>query len=101
MAENKQRKKLLDLGALRKVFAYALPYKNKIYISIVLSIVLAIISPLRPYLIQYTVNHFIKDKNLHWLVLITIIQIGLLLIESVLNFYFRFLTSWQIGRAHV
>lgn len=94
MAENKQRKKLLDLGALRKVFAYALPYKNKIYISIVLSIVLAIISPLRPYLIQYTVNHFIKDKNLHWLVLITIIQIGLLLIESVLNFYFRFLTSW-------
>jgi ATP-binding cassette subfamily B protein len=94
MAENKQRKKLLDLGALRKVFAYALPYKNKIYVSIFLSIVLAIISPLRPYLIQYTVNHFIKDKNLHWLLLITIIQIGLLLVESVFNFYFRFLTSW-------
>jgi len=94
MQEIKQRKKLLDLSALKKVFSYALPYKDKIYISIFLSILLAIVSPLRPYLIQYTVNHFIKDKNLHWLILITIIQIGMLLFESVLNFYFRYLTSW-------
>ncbi|HSN08378.1 MAG TPA: ABC transporter transmembrane domain-containing protein, partial [Hanamia sp.] len=94
MAENKQRKKIVDLSALRKVFAYALPYKNKIYLSVFLSVILAVLSPLRPYLIQYTVNHFIKDKNMHWLILITIIQIGMLLVESALSFYFRFLTSW-------
>jgi ATP-binding cassette subfamily B protein len=94
MQEIKQRKRLLDLSALKKVFSYALPYKNKIYISIFLSILLAIVSPLRPFLIQYTVNHFIKDKNLHWLILITIIQIGMLLFESVLNFYFRYITAW-------
>ena len=94
MAENKQRKKILDLSALRKVFGYALPYKNKIYLSVFLSVILAVLSPLRPYLIQYTVNHFIRDKNMHWLILITIIQIGMLLVESALNFYFRFLTSW-------
>ncbi len=84
----------MGLSILKKVFSYALPYKNKIYISIFLSILLAIVSPLRPYLIQYTVNHFIKDKNLHWLILITIIQVGMLLVESALNFYFRYLTSW-------
>jgi ATP-binding cassette subfamily B protein len=94
MSDKKQRKKLLDLGILRKVFAFALPYKKKIYISILLSIVLAILSPLRPYLIQYTVNHFIKDKDLYWLVLITIIQIGMLLVETLLSFYFGFITSW-------
>ncbi|MEO8819904.1 MAG: ABC transporter transmembrane domain-containing protein, partial [Ginsengibacter sp.] len=94
MPEIKQRKKLVDLSGLRKVFSYALPYKNKIYTSIFLSVLLAIVSPLRPFLIQYTVNHFIKDKNLHWLILITIIQIGMLLFESALNFYFRYLTSW-------
>ena len=94
MEEKKQRKKLMDFSVLKNVFAYALPYKNKIYLSIFLSIILAVLSPLRPYLIQYTVNVFIKDKNMHWLILITIIQIGLLLVESVLNFYFRYLTSW-------
>ncbi|HEY5463343.1 MAG TPA: ABC transporter ATP-binding protein [Hanamia sp.] len=94
MSENKQRKKFLDLSALRKVFAFALPYKNKIYISIFLSIILAVLSPLRPFLIQYTVNHFIADKNMYWLILITIIQIGMLLVETALRFYFGFITSW-------
>jgi ATP-binding cassette subfamily B protein len=94
MPDKKERKKLLDLGALRKVFAYALPYKKKIYISIFISIILAILSPLRPYLIQYTVNHFIADKNMYWLILITIIQIGMLLVETALSFYFGFVTSW-------
>ncbi|MDP4283446.1 MAG: ABC transporter ATP-binding protein [Bacteroidota bacterium] len=94
MPEKKERKKLLDLSILRKVFAYASPYKNEAIISIILSIILAVLSPLRPYFIQYTVNHFIKDKDMHWLILITIIQIGMLLAETGLRFYFGFLTSW-------
>ena len=94
MAEIIKRKKLLDLGVLRKVFSFAVPYKKKVYISVVLSIILAIVSPLRPYLIQYTVNNFIADKNTYWLILITIIQIGMLLVETALRFYFGFITSW-------
>ncbi|MEO6819708.1 MAG: ABC transporter ATP-binding protein [Ginsengibacter sp.] len=94
MAEIKKRKKLLDLSVLRKVFSFAKPYKKKVYISVILSIILAIVSPLRPYLIQYTVNNFIADKNTYWLILITIIQIGMLLVETTLRFYFGFITSW-------
>ena len=94
MPDRKERKKLLDLSALKKVFAFAFPYKNKIYISILLSVILAVLSPLRPYLIQYTLNVFIEDKNMYWLILITIIQIGMLLVETALSFYFGFVTSW-------
>ena len=94
MSEKKKGKKLLDFGLLRKVFAFAAPYKTKFYISIFLSVALAIISPLRPFLIQYTVNNFIKDKDTYWLILITVIQIGMLLLETGLRFYFAFLTSW-------
>lgn len=94
MPEKKHRKRLLDLGVLRKVFSFAAPYKRKIYISVFLSVVLAILSPLRPYLIQYTVNNFIADKDMYWLILITVIQIGMLLVETALRFYFGFITSW-------
>jgi ATP-binding cassette subfamily B protein len=94
MPEKKQQKKLLDFSALRKVFAYALPYRDKIYLSVFLSVILAVLSPLRPFLIQYTVNHFIADKNLYWLILITVIQIGMLLVETGIRFYFGFITSW-------
>jgi len=86
MPEKKQRKKFLDLSILKRVFAFTRPYKTKLYLSIIFSVLLAVISPLRPYFIQYTVNVFIKDRNIHWLILITVIQIGLLLIETVSPF---------------
>ena len=94
MAEKKVRGKIFDLSLLRRVFQFAAPYKKKFYLSIILSVVLALISPLRPYLIQYTINTFIKDRNTSWLILITIIQIGMLLIETGLRFYFGYITAW-------
>lgn len=87
-------KKIFDFTLLKKVFRFAAPYKKILYASIFLSIVLAVISPLRPYLIQYTVNNFIKDKDTYWLIVITIIQIGMLLFETALRFYFSYITSW-------
>jgi ATP-binding cassette subfamily B multidrug efflux pump len=94
MPAKKIGKKIFDLTQLKKVFHFAAPYKKKIYASIFLSIFLAVISPLRPFLIQYTVNNFIKDRNTYWLILITIIQIGMLLFETVLRFYFTYITAW-------
>lgn len=88
------RKNVLDFSILKKVFVFARPYKSKLYLSVFLSIVLAILSPLRPYLIQYTVNHFIKDKDIFWIIMITVIQIGMLLVETALRFYFGYITSW-------
>lgn len=94
MADLDGRKNVLDFSILKKVFVFARPYKNKLYLSVFLSIVLAILSPLRPYLIQYTVNHFIKDKDIFWIIMITVIQIGMLLVETALRFYFGYITSW-------
>src|SRR5215218_5552674 len=94
MAAKKVRGRIFDFSLLRKVFRYAAPYKNKFYFSIFLSVVLAILSPLRPFLIQLTVNTYIKDHNVSWLILITIIQIGMLILESGLRFYFGYITAW-------
>ncbi|HVY73275.1 MAG TPA: ABC transporter ATP-binding protein, partial [Puia sp.] len=98
------KKKIFDFGLLRRVLGYASPYRRWLYWSIILSIFLAIISPLRPYLIQYTVNHYIRGGlagNLFWkermirmIVYITILQIGLLLVETAFRFLFSFLTAW-------
>ena len=94
MPGKKIGKKIFDLTQLKKVFQFAAPYRKKIYASIFLSIVLAVISPLRPFLIQYTVNNFIKDRDTYWLILITVIQVGMLLFETTLRFYFTYITAW-------
>ena len=94
MSEKKVGKKIFDLSLLKKVFRFAAPFKKKLYLSIFLSIILAILSPLRPFLIQYTVNHFIRDKQVRWLIIISFIQIGMILFETLLRFYFTYITSW-------
>ena len=103
MSEGKE-KKIFNFGLLRRVFQFAAPYKRRFYISLGLAILLAVLSPIRPYLIQLTINDYVKDgaaaaladkiRFIDIIVWVTVIQIGLLLIESAFRFWFSFLTAW-------
>jgi ATP-binding cassette, subfamily B, multidrug efflux pump len=88
------KKRFFDLAALRRVFRYAAPYKRKFYLSVVLAIILAVITPVRPMLIQVTVDQYISNSIAHMIVNITLIQIGLILVETALRFLFSFTTAW-------
>ncbi len=104
MPSSFSRKKIFDFSQLRRVLQYTSPYKKWFYGSITLSILLAVISPLRPFLIQYTVNTYIRgglnenfsirDRMIQMIIYITILQIGILLVETLLRFYFSFITAW-------
>ena len=58
-----------------------------------LAILLAIITPVRPMLIQVTVNKYITNSATAMLINITLIQIGLLLVETAMRFLFSFTTA--------
>ncbi len=62
--------------------------------SVGLAVLLAVLSPVRPLLIQYTINNIIKAGLINTLLWITVIQAGILFIETVLRFFFTFLTAW-------
>jgi ATP-binding cassette, subfamily B, multidrug efflux pump len=98
------KKSFFDIALLRRVFQYAAPYKKKFYWSVVLAIVLAIITPIRPMLIQTTVNRFIAGNKgdtffngrfdiVDMVILVTVIQIGIIIIETVIRFFFSFTTA--------
>jgi len=87
------KKTFFDFALLRRVFRYAAPYKKKFYLSIVLAILLAIITPVRPMLIQLTVNKYITNEIAAMLINITLIQIGLILVETAMRFFFSFTTA--------
>lgn len=76
------------------MFGYASPYKKKFYLSVLLAIVLAVLTPVRPLLIQVTVNKYIAGSFAQMVINITIIQIALLMVETVLRFIFTFITAW-------
>ncbi|HKO81043.1 MAG TPA: ABC transporter ATP-binding protein, partial [Chitinophagaceae bacterium] len=82
------------IAVLRRVFGYAAPYKKKFYLSVILAILLAFITPVRPLLIQITVNKYIVQSVAHMVINITLIQIGLILLETAMRFLFSFTTAW-------
>ena len=101
-------KKKLKISVLKRVFAFAAPYKKKFYLSIFLSIFLALLAPIRPLLIQLTINKGIGEKAIGnfmdspggFIIEVTIIQIVLLLIETTCRFFFTFTTA-SLGQSVV
>lgn len=65
-----------------------------------LGILLAIITPLRPMLIQLTVDKYITNSMAKMVVYITLIQIGIIIIETLMRFVFSFTMAW-LGQAVV
>lgn len=87
-------KKTSGLSTLKRIFSYTRPYKSRLISSISLAIILAALAPVRPYLIQLSVDDFIVKRLLNDLILISVIQLGILLAETLLRFIFMYITSW-------
>lgn len=88
-------KKAFSFSTLRRIFSYTNAYRRTFIISMILSVLLALLSPLRPYLIQQSVDVYIKNQWLKGLILISAVQLGLLLLETVFRFIFSYRISWM------
>ena len=108
MSDKKPEKKIFDFSLLRRVFHFAAPYKNKFYWSLFLTVFLAVISPIRPWLIQVTINKGLQPNAAFWwlqgaasvIIGITVIQMGLVIVESACRFIFSFFTA-SLGQSVV
>lgn len=104
----KAKRKIFDFSLLRRVFHFAAPYRNKFYGSLMLAVVLAVLAPIRPFLIQLTINDGIKNNTAShfingpggFIVEITIIQVILLLLETGFRFLFTYSTA-SLGQSVV
>jgi len=94
------KKAFFDISLLRRVFSYAAPYKRKFWWSVALAILLAVITPVRPVLIQLTVDKYIRNSLAEMVITMTFIQIGLILVETTLRFLFTFMTA-SLGQSVV
>jgi ATP-binding cassette, subfamily B, multidrug efflux pump len=90
---NKARN-FFDFALLKRVLRFAAPYKRRFYLSLLLGILLAVFTPVRPYFIQLTVDEYIIDHKFRLVVLVTVFQIVFLLLETGLRFYFSYIMAW-------
>ncbi len=109
---NSAKKKVFNFSLLQRVFAFVGPYKRWFYLSLLLAVVMALFAPVRPLLIQLTINKatgkivhapdwlnwvlFSKDisQPAQFILWVTVFQIVFIIIESAIRFSFSFITAW-------
>ncbi len=108
-----EKKKIVDFSLLRRIFAFVKPYKKYFYWSLFLAVFMALASPVRPYLIQLTVNTAIGKTTLvpgwvvtvlfgtdlsditRFIIAVTLFQVAFLFVETSIRFLFSFITAWM------
>lgn len=86
--------KAFDLDILRRVMKYVRPYRGRFVFTFIMAIVIAAISPVRPLLIQYAFDHYIVIPDPDGLLIMTLIIIGVLILEAITYYYYTFAANW-------
>lgn len=84
---------VININLLKRVFQYVKPYKNIFIYSVVLTILLAVVAPVRPFLIKYTLDEHILKGDYQGLLNMTIIMIVLLVLQSIIQYSHTLLTN--------
>jgi ATP-binding cassette subfamily B multidrug efflux pump len=82
-----------NVSLLRRVFQYVKPYRKIFVWSVILTLLLAVMAPMRPYLIKYTVDNYIMTGDYNNLVTFTLIMLVLLVLQSGIQYSHTLLTN--------
>ncbi|MDZ4668785.1 MAG: ABC transporter ATP-binding protein [bacterium] len=86
--------KILDWGLLGKIFSLALPYRTKFILAVILTISMAILGPLRPYLIQHALDSYVAQKDTSGLLNFSLLIFFLLILQSVIQWWSTLLANF-------
>ena len=86
--------KVLDFDLLKRVLEFAKPYKVTFFIAALSAILLSVLGPTRPLLINHAIDNYIVIADKQGLINITIILMTILVFEGVLQFFYIYLSTW-------
>jgi len=82
-----------NTGLLKRIFQYVKPYRAVFIWSVILTILLAVISPVRPFLIKYTLDHYILAGKYAGLVNMTMLMVFMLILQTLIQYNHTLLTN--------
>ena len=86
--------KIVDWNVLKRLFQFIRPYKWQFAVLIFLTTLSAALVPLRPYLIQYTIDNDVANGDYNGLVEMMYVLIGLLIIQAIIQYIHTYLSGW-------
>lgn len=92
--ENVNSGNILDTAVLKRLLAFIKPYIGRFYFLIFLTIALGITAPLRPFLIQLTLDNEVAAGDYPGMVNMIVLLIGLLFVQAIVQYMHTYLSGW-------
>jgi len=86
--------KAFDSHLLKRIFQFTKPYNKLFTTSVILTVSIALLSPLRPLLTQYILDHLVPNRDVTGLIYVTLVMIGLLLVQSIIQYFHSWSTNF-------
>jgi ATP-binding cassette subfamily B multidrug efflux pump len=85
---------IIDWSVLKRLMKFVVPYKGRFIMVVVLTVVLGVLAPTRPVLIQYTIDKDVAAGDYSSMVNMMWILFGLLVIQSIAQYAHTYLSGW-------
>lgn len=86
--------KAYDAKLMKRLLVFVKPYKKYMVYAILLNIVVAVLGPVRPYLTKIAVDDSIANNDYKGLLIITILLLGSLILQSVIQYFLTYYTQY-------
>jgi ATP-binding cassette subfamily B multidrug efflux pump len=86
--------KIFNWITLRRLLYFAKPHKTAFLGLVFLTILAGALSPIRPYLIQLSVDKYMAEGDMGGLTNMALLMIGLLILQSIAQYTQTYLSGW-------
>src|SRR5690606_29190340 len=86
---------IIDFKVLRRIMRFVKPYKSRFYFLIFLTLAIGILTPLRPLLIQWTLDNPVANGDYQGMLMMMLGLVGLLLVQSVAQYVHTYMSGWM------
>ncbi len=84
---------IIDFNVLKRILKFVKPYQGRFVFLIVLTVFLGVLTPIRPLLIQYTLDHDVANGDYYGMVQIMLLIFGLLILHSVFQYIHTYISG--------
>jgi len=85
--------KAFDFPILKRVFVFVKPFQRTFYLTVVLTLLIAAMSPLRPWLTQVTLDKYVAVSDGKMLLWMAVLMFALLLVQSAIQFFHNYMVN--------
>jgi ATP-binding cassette subfamily B multidrug efflux pump len=85
---------IIDWSVLTRLLRFVMPYKGRFVTVIILTLLLGVLTPTRPFLIQYTLDNHVAFGDYQSLVVMMVILFSLLIFQSIAQYIHTYISGW-------